>query len=75
MVCLYYIKYHAIMAKNVENFFSVENAPRAQSPPTFIWSFFVPSSPGLDVPNSPTVPTHTFILITSKLKEIDKFNI
>ena len=63
------------MAKNCENLFSVENAPLALSPSTFIWPFIVPSSPGLDVPNSPTVPTHTFILITSKLKEIDKFNI
>jgi len=45
------------------------------SPPSFIWSFIVPSNPRLVVPSSPTVPTHTFTLITSKLKEIDQFNV
>jgi len=51
------------MAKYVENF-SIKNAPRALSPLTFIWVFIVPSSP--------TVPTHTFTLIATKLIEIRK---
>ena len=71
MFILYKILCHN--GEKCRKLFSVENAPRALSPPTFIWPFIVPSSPGLDVPNSPTVPTHTFILITSKLEEIDEF--
>jgi len=49
------------MAKYVENFFFIHYAPRAPSSPTGIWDFIVPSSTGLDVPNSPSVPTLTFL--------------
>ena len=55
-------KQYAIMVKYVENFVGRKRAARV-----------VPSSRELDVPNSPTVPTHTYILKATKLKEIEKF--
>ena len=63
------------MTKYIKNSFRLENPSRAQTPLTFIWLFTVPSNPGLAVPNSPAVPSHTFSLIAAKLKEIEKFHV
>ena len=63
------------MAKYVKNSFSLEKPPRALPPLTCLWHFTVPSNPVLAVPDSPTIPAHTFNLIATKLKEIDKFHV
>lgn len=51
------------MAKYVENCVLSKMPARALTSPTFKWSFIVQSSRGLDVPNSPTLPSRTFFYI------------